>query len=298
MPPEPDGQLPPAARTPEMLSERLYRALLLVYPREHRREYGELMVQLFRDRMRYDGGGLRDLIVWTQTIPDLAVSAFDEHKKGENMKKRMLIAVISIVALLTTAAGVSVVMSQSEDGGEMKVSVWSSSSTYHGEGENALADALRQAVEEGVMEQKSADTIVMSFDESADKAALSPDELPFVKTLSLKSGEPGEVTTYTWQDSDMLSFDGENGLADALKQAVDDGVIARGLADDITMSFAKLPSGTVLPSSAWHNPPIFTVSVEGENGLADALKQAVAEGVITQETAERILERSLTITSQ
>ena len=298
MPPEPDGQLPPAVRTPEMLSERLYRALLLVYPREHRREYGELMVQLFRDRMRYDGGGLRDLIVWTQTIPDLAVSAFDEHKKGENMKKRMLIAVISIVALLTTAAGVSVVMSQSEDGGEMKVSVWSSSSAYHGEGENALADALRQAVEEGVMEQKSADKIVMSFDESADKAALSPDELPFVKTLSLKSGEPGEVTTYTWQDSDTLSFDGENGLADALKQALDDGVIAQGLADDITMSFAKLPPETALPSSAWHNPPIFTVSVEGENGLADALKQAVAEGVITQETADRILERSLTIISQ
>ena len=46
-----------------MLSERLYRALLLVYPKEHRREYGELMVQLFRDRMRYEGGGLRDLIV-------------------------------------------------------------------------------------------------------------------------------------------------------------------------------------------------------------------------------------------
>ena len=298
MPPESDGHLPPAARTPEMLSERLYRALLLVYPREHRREYGELMVQLFRDRMRYEGGGLRDLIVWTQMIPDLAVSAFDEHKKGENMKKRMWIAVISIVALLTTAAGVSVVMSQSEGGGEMKVSVWSSSSTYHGEGENALTDALRQAVEGGVMEQESADKIVMSFDETADKAALSPEELPSVKTLSLKSGEPGEVTTYTWQDSDTLSFDGEKGLADALKQAVDDGMIAQGLADDITMSFVKLPSETALPSSAWHNPPIYTVSVEGESGLADALKQAVAEGVITQETADRILAHSSTIISQ
>ena len=49
-----------------MLSERLYRTMLLVYPREHRREYGDLMVQLFRDRMRYDGGGLRGLIIWTQ----------------------------------------------------------------------------------------------------------------------------------------------------------------------------------------------------------------------------------------
>ena len=278
-----------------MLSERLYRALLLVYPKEHRQEYGDLMVQLFLDRMTYDGRCLRGLNVWAQTIPDLAVSAFDEHKTGENMKKRMWIAVISFVALLTTVAGVSVVMSQSEDGEEMKVSVWSSSSTYHGEGENALADALRQAVEEGVMEQDSADKIATSFDESADIAALSPEELPSVKTLSLKDGEPGEVTTYTWQDSDTLSFDGEKGLADALKQAVDDGMIAQGLADDITMSFVKLPSGTALPSSAWHNSPIFTASVEGESGLADALKQAVAEGVITQETADRILAHSSSI---
>ena len=111
--------------------------------------------------------------------------------------------------------------------------MWSSSSAYHGEGENALADALRQAVEEGMMDQESSDKIVVSFDESADKAALSPDELPFVKTLSLKSGEPGEVTTYTWQDSDTLSFDGENGLADALKQAVAEGVITQEMADRI-----------------------------------------------------------------
>ncbi len=32
-----------------MISEKLYRALLVVYPSEHRREYGEPMVQLFRD---------------------------------------------------------------------------------------------------------------------------------------------------------------------------------------------------------------------------------------------------------
>ena len=280
-----------------MLSERLYRALLRVYPKKHQREYGELMVQLFRDRMRYDGGGLRGPIIWMQMVFDLAPSAFEEHRRGDNMKKRMWIVAASLVALMTVAVGVGVVMSQSEDGVEMRVSVWKASHTFSGEGENALADALAQAVEEGVMERESADKIVMSFDESAGKAVLSPDELPSVKTLSLKNGELGEVATYTWQDSDMLSFEGENGLADALRQAVEERAIDQGLADEITMSFVELPYGTALPSSARHNPPTFTVSVEGESGLADALMQAVAEGVITQEMADRILVHSSAIIS-
>ena len=65
-----------------MLSEKLYRALLSAYPREHRREYGELMVQLFRDRMRRDGGGLGVLKVWLAMIVDLVTSAFKEHSNG------------------------------------------------------------------------------------------------------------------------------------------------------------------------------------------------------------------------
>ena len=105
------------------------------------------------------------------------------------------------------------------------------------------------------------------------------------------------MATYTWQDSDMLSFEGENGLADALRQAVEERAIDQGLADEITMSFVELPYGTALPSSARHNPPTFTVSVEGESGLADALMQAVAEGVITQEMADRILVHSSAIIS-
>ena len=59
-----------------MISERVYRALLVAYPREFRREYGDLMVQLFRDRMRFDGGGVRGLIIWMQIVLDLAASAF------------------------------------------------------------------------------------------------------------------------------------------------------------------------------------------------------------------------------
>ena len=71
-----------------MLSEKLYRALLVAYPREHRREYGELMVQLFRDRMRRDGGGLGVLKVWLAMIVDLVTSALKEHSKGGRMTAR------------------------------------------------------------------------------------------------------------------------------------------------------------------------------------------------------------------
>ena len=62
-----------------MNSERLYRALLALYPVEHRREYEEPMVQLFRDRMRREGGGLRTLGVWAQMVLDLVGSVLTEH---------------------------------------------------------------------------------------------------------------------------------------------------------------------------------------------------------------------------
>ena len=62
-----------------MHSERIYRALLFVYPKEHRREYGEPMVQLFRDRMSRDGGGLGTLAVWMHTLCDLVCSGSRER---------------------------------------------------------------------------------------------------------------------------------------------------------------------------------------------------------------------------
>jgi hypothetical protein len=61
------------------LSERAYRALLVAYPSEHRRLYGDSMIQLFRDRIRRDGGGLGTLNVWVQVGFDLVVSAFKER---------------------------------------------------------------------------------------------------------------------------------------------------------------------------------------------------------------------------
>ena len=107
-----------------MLSEKVYRRLLFVYPKEHRREYGELMVQLFRDRMRRDGGGFRVPIVWMQMIFDLVVAAFKEHKEGkegDKMKKRIAIALVAV--LLTGAVGASALLASSEGGPIVSV-VW------------------------------------------------------------------------------------------------------------------------------------------------------------------------------
>lgn len=58
---------------------RAYRALLIAYPAEHRRDYGEPMTQLFVDRLRDEGGGARSLLLWIQTLADLVSSAFTER---------------------------------------------------------------------------------------------------------------------------------------------------------------------------------------------------------------------------
>ena len=99
-----------------MFSERVYRRLLVVYPKEHREEYGELMVQLFRDRMRRDGDGFRVPIVWMQMIFDLAGAAFKEHKEGVEMRKLTSIGIGLAVVLAAVGIGTSVLLAKSDYG--------------------------------------------------------------------------------------------------------------------------------------------------------------------------------------
>ena len=70
-----------------MFSERVYRALLVAYPREFRREYGDLMTQFVRDRMRRDGKGIRGLMIWAHVLSDLATSALRERVRGAGMER-------------------------------------------------------------------------------------------------------------------------------------------------------------------------------------------------------------------
>jgi len=58
---------------------RTYRALLAAFPAEYRRDYGEPMTQLFVDRLRDEGGGVRTSLVWVQMLIDLGKSASSER---------------------------------------------------------------------------------------------------------------------------------------------------------------------------------------------------------------------------
>jgi hypothetical protein len=56
-------------------AERFYRALLLCYPAEFRREYGAEMAQTFRDRWREE----HNPFLWFEILADVAVTAAREH---------------------------------------------------------------------------------------------------------------------------------------------------------------------------------------------------------------------------
>ena len=72
-------------------SLRLYTLLLLIYPGSFRREYGELMVQLFRDLMR-DGirqrGCLGLIKVWWRVVVEVPATAGQQHLLACGKRRR------------------------------------------------------------------------------------------------------------------------------------------------------------------------------------------------------------------
>ena len=65
-----------------LIVERLYHILLFAYPAAHRREYGPLMAQLFRDLYRDShrrDGFVGLLRLWSHVLKDTAVNAAVEH---------------------------------------------------------------------------------------------------------------------------------------------------------------------------------------------------------------------------
>jgi Clp amino terminal domain, pathogenicity island component len=60
-------------------SERIYRVLLKVYPKSYRREYGEPMMQHFRDQLRAASSANKLLSFWFRTLLDLARTAPLRH---------------------------------------------------------------------------------------------------------------------------------------------------------------------------------------------------------------------------
>ena len=67
-----------------ILSERVYRTLLVLYPADFRQDYGQHMAQVFRDMCRdiYRQGGAVELINWwAATLFDLLQTVIAEHRK-------------------------------------------------------------------------------------------------------------------------------------------------------------------------------------------------------------------------
>ena len=92
------------------LSERVYRKMLIAYPEEHRRRYGEPMALLFRDRLRRDGGGFGTVLVWGHVGFDLARSAFTERMETamtmETWTSRWWEATVVVLAVNSAVFGV------------------------------------------------------------------------------------------------------------------------------------------------------------------------------------------------
>ena len=84
-------------------SVAVYRALLRLYPTEHRREYGPHMLQVFGDCCRdaSERGPVGFVDLWTTTLIDLVKSAFEERaRKGFRMSREAFVRWCSLAAVL------------------------------------------------------------------------------------------------------------------------------------------------------------------------------------------------------
>ena len=288
-----------------MFSERVYRWLLVVHPREHRREYGELMVQLFLDRMRRDGKGLGRLIVWLHMVFDLVGAAFEEHKEGVDMRKLASIGIALAAVLIVGGIGVSTLLAQSKDKDEVVLTALEDTKTFTGSGSDGVDEAMQQAVQEGEITQATADETIkalQAFEEGDSPAGawiyeFGADGVAEAMRQAVQEGEITQATAdaiarlvderlnggpaslsggkvFVLQDA--KTFTGA-GLVEALLQAVEEGAITQDMADEIAQSVAVGGSASV-----WRYDG-------GADGVAGAVRQAVEEGVLSQSLADMII---------
>ena len=290
-----------------MLSERIYRWLLLLYPREHRREYGELMVQLFRDRMRRDGNGFRRLAVWLHLTVDLAGAAFEEHKERTDMRKLTSIGIALAVLLVAGGIGTGVLLAQTR--GEVTITVLGDDnvSTFTATGSDDVAAVMQQAVEEGAIDQQSADEIVQAaeggdvpegawkYDSNADgdveqalqraaqEGEITQASADLIGRLigerlgGAPSSFTGNVVVVEEEEGRTYQGTGPDPISDAMRQAVEDGAIAPEAADGVVLSATG-----VGPGNLWRYDGAL-------NRVEEAVRQAVEDGLISPETADTIL---------
>ncbi|HKE57713.1 MAG TPA: hypothetical protein VKB46_13460 [Pyrinomonadaceae bacterium] len=94
------------------LSQKVFKLMLVAYPREFRREYGPQMTQVFRDCCRageHRAAGAR-WHLWLRTVTDLLVSATREHlatfrkdNSAMNNRQQNLLALGTCLAIIVIA---------------------------------------------------------------------------------------------------------------------------------------------------------------------------------------------------
>lgn len=96
----------------EPKAHKAYRALLYLYPKAHRQEYGEQMVQAFDDLLSEDTRPQHTLAIWLRVVGELPMNIIEEHihnvegKKMSDLKpnKRLVIVVSAMVVVVVAAA--------------------------------------------------------------------------------------------------------------------------------------------------------------------------------------------------
>ena len=89
-----------------MTSEAVYRALLRLHPKPFRDEFGDDMVQAFKDLRRHQGRSR--IVTWARVINDLVVSAIYERKEWVMSKKASYSLAAGAVATAVIYTGVLV----------------------------------------------------------------------------------------------------------------------------------------------------------------------------------------------
>jgi hypothetical protein len=88
-----------------LVSVRVYRAMLVAYPKKFRENYGAQMVQVFRDSVReaYHYNGMPSMIdLWLHTFVDLVITALIEHvaERSKNMFSQRMVGWGSIASAI------------------------------------------------------------------------------------------------------------------------------------------------------------------------------------------------------